>query len=178
MPASEDRSAVSGEITRCLQDWRGGEEDALARLTAAVYRELRRLASSLFAGESGDRTLQPTALVHELYMQLLLAALASSTSCWLLIRVRDINVDALRTTVRDYATFMISVMNKEGVSQEIAAQRQNITRNLIVPEVESVLCEDATDPANCKVAMGFGLGWRVVKITMRRLLTTLVRTAT
>jgi CubicO group peptidase (beta-lactamase class C family) len=72
--------------------------------------------------------------------------------------------DLLRTTVRDYATFMISVMNNEGVSQEIAAQRQNITRNLIAPEVESVLCEDAADPANCKVAMGFGLGWRIVKI--------------
>jgi RNA polymerase sigma-70 factor, ECF subfamily len=70
MPASEDESATPGDITRCLQDWRGGDEDALSRLTAAVYRELRRLASSLFAGESGDRTLQPTALVHELYMQL------------------------------------------------------------------------------------------------------------
>jgi RNA polymerase sigma factor (TIGR02999 family) len=70
MPASEDESARAGDITRCLQDWRGGDEDALSRLTAAVYRELRRLASSLFAAESGDRTLQPTALVHELYLQL------------------------------------------------------------------------------------------------------------
>jgi RNA polymerase sigma factor (TIGR02999 family) len=70
MPANPDGSAASGDITRCLQDWRGGDEDALARLTAFVYRELRRLASSLFASESGDRTLQPTALVHELYMQL------------------------------------------------------------------------------------------------------------
>jgi|HubBroStandDraft_4_1064222.scaffolds.fasta_scaffold406480_1 RNA polymerase sigma factor (TIGR02999 family) len=70
MPANDDGSTASGDITRCLQDWRGGDEDALSRLTAVVYRELRRLASSLFAGESGDRTLQPTALVHELYMQL------------------------------------------------------------------------------------------------------------
>ena len=70
MPANDDGSVASGDITRCLQDWRGGDEDALSRLTAVVYRELRRLASSLFAGESGDRTLQPTALVHELYMQL------------------------------------------------------------------------------------------------------------
>ena len=70
MSASDDQNGAPGDITRCLQDWRGGEEDALARLTAAVYRELRRLASSLFAAESGDRTLQPTALVHELYLQL------------------------------------------------------------------------------------------------------------
>src|SRR5580693_5370531 len=70
MPVSEDQRSVPGDITRCLQDWRGGDEEALARLTAAVYRELRRLASFLFAAESGDRTLQPTALVHELYLQL------------------------------------------------------------------------------------------------------------
>src|SRR5580658_9490321 len=65
-----DNESAPGNITQCLQEWRGGDEEALSRLTAAVYRELRRLASSLFAGESGDRTLQPTALVHELYMQL------------------------------------------------------------------------------------------------------------
>ena len=65
-----DESAVLGDITRCLQDWRGGDEEALSRLTGAVYRDLRRLASFLFAAESGDRTLQPTALVHELYLQL------------------------------------------------------------------------------------------------------------
>src|SRR5580700_8382937 len=65
-----DEGPALGDITRCLQDWRGGDEEALSRLTAAVYRELRRLASHLFALESGDRTLQPTALVHELYMQL------------------------------------------------------------------------------------------------------------
>jgi RNA polymerase sigma factor (TIGR02999 family) len=60
----------AGEITRCLQNWRKGDESALTALTAAVYRELRRLAGNLFAGESGSRTLQPTALVHELYLQL------------------------------------------------------------------------------------------------------------
>jgi RNA polymerase sigma factor (TIGR02999 family) len=70
MSAIVGESAAPGDITRCLRDWRGGDEAALDRLTVAVYRELRRLASSLFAAESGDRTLQPTALVHELYLQL------------------------------------------------------------------------------------------------------------
>jgi hypothetical protein len=78
--------------------------------------------------------------------------------------------DLLRTTVSDYAMFMISVMNNEGVSQQIAAQRQKITRNLIAPEAESVLCEDAGDPANCKVAMGFGLGSRIVEINNETIL--------
>jgi hypothetical protein len=32
-----DESVAPGDITRCLQDWRGGDEEALSRLTAAVY---------------------------------------------------------------------------------------------------------------------------------------------
>jgi CubicO group peptidase (beta-lactamase class C family) len=72
--------------------------------------------------------------------------------------------DLLRTTVRDYARFLISVMNNEGVTKEIAAERLNITRNQITPEMESMLCESARDPEHCKVSMGFGLSWRIVRI--------------
>ncbi|MEM8962406.1 MAG: ECF-type sigma factor [Acidobacteriota bacterium] len=39
-------------------------------LLALLYDELRRLAGSLMARERRDRTLQPTALVHEAYMRL------------------------------------------------------------------------------------------------------------
>ncbi len=70
MSAGGFAGAAPGNITRFLQEWRSGDEEALARLTAEVYRELRRLAGALFARESGERTLQPTALVHELYLQL------------------------------------------------------------------------------------------------------------
>lgn len=35
-----------------------------------VYQELRRIAASRLAGESGVQTLQPTALVHEAWLQL------------------------------------------------------------------------------------------------------------
>jgi RNA polymerase sigma factor (TIGR02999 family) len=59
-----------GIITRCLTDWKNGDEEALDRLTTAVYRELRRLAGAAMMGDGRKRTLQPTALVHELYFQL------------------------------------------------------------------------------------------------------------
>ncbi len=72
--------------------------------------------------------------------------------------------DLLRTTVEDYAGFVISVMHNDGVTREIAAERLKISRDLISPEVESVLCESAKDPGHCTVSMGFGLGWRIVKI--------------
>ncbi len=67
---SESAEPAAGEITRCLTDWRNGDAQALERLTAEVYRELRRRAGSVMAGQSGKITIQPTALVHELYFQL------------------------------------------------------------------------------------------------------------
>jgi len=58
------------EITRSLQDWREGDEGALARLTENVYSELRRLAGGIMSGHTPNQTVQPTMLVHELYFQL------------------------------------------------------------------------------------------------------------
>jgi RNA polymerase sigma factor (TIGR02999 family) len=70
MPSNKPEDSRPGIITRCLTDWRNGDEEALDRLTTAVYRELRRLAARAMAGQAGRRTIQPTALVHELYLQL------------------------------------------------------------------------------------------------------------
>ncbi|MGD0364828.1 MAG: ECF-type sigma factor, partial [Bryobacteraceae bacterium] len=66
MEASPDRT----DVTRLLLAWSGGDQEALQRLTPLVYRELRRLAASYMAHERGDHTLQPTALVHEVYLRL------------------------------------------------------------------------------------------------------------
>src|ERR1051326_6562233 len=69
--AVDDRpGSPAGIITKCLHDWRGGDDSALSRLTTEIYGELRRRAGRVMAGEAGKRTIQPTALVHELYFQL------------------------------------------------------------------------------------------------------------
>src|SRR5664279_789631 len=60
----------ASNITVLLLRWRHGDEAALPHITDAVYRELRRLAGALFRHESEGHTLQATALVHELYLQL------------------------------------------------------------------------------------------------------------
>src|SRR5579862_8949716 len=70
MPTKWREDSSPGVITKYLTDWRNGDEEALDRLTTAVYRELRRLAGAAMAGQAGKRTIQPTALVHELYFQL------------------------------------------------------------------------------------------------------------
>jgi RNA polymerase sigma factor (TIGR02999 family) len=56
-------------ITQYLQDWRSGNPEALSRLTALMYAQLRRVASGVLRG-GGPQTLQPTVLVNELYLRL------------------------------------------------------------------------------------------------------------
>jgi len=61
---------MSADVTRLLNRWQDGEEEALERLMPEVYGELRRLAASFLRSERRDHTLQPTALVHEAFLRL------------------------------------------------------------------------------------------------------------
>jgi RNA polymerase sigma-70 factor (ECF subfamily) len=61
----------SAPITRLLQDWSAGEEEALERLVPLVYKELRLLARRHMGQERRGHTLQPTALVSEAFLKLL-----------------------------------------------------------------------------------------------------------
>lgn len=61
-------SLPNQEITRLLQLQAAGETDALHELIPQVYQELRRMAQFHLRGLS--HTLQPTALVHEVYLHL------------------------------------------------------------------------------------------------------------
>jgi RNA polymerase sigma factor (TIGR02999 family) len=53
-----------------LQAWGAGDEAALGRLAEQVYPELRRMARRYMKSERQANTLQPTALVNELYLRL------------------------------------------------------------------------------------------------------------
>jgi len=57
-------------VTLLLQAWMAGERDALDRVMQVAQAELRRLARIHMKGERFDHTLQPTALVNELYLRL------------------------------------------------------------------------------------------------------------
>jgi RNA polymerase sigma factor (TIGR02999 family) len=58
------------DVTALLADWSRGDRDALTQLLPAVYAELRRIAARQLARERVGHTLQPTALVHEVYLRL------------------------------------------------------------------------------------------------------------
>jgi len=59
-----------GDITLILQSVGRGEKQASEDLLPLVYEELRRLAAARMAHENAGQTLQPTALVHEAWLQL------------------------------------------------------------------------------------------------------------
>jgi RNA polymerase sigma-70 factor (ECF subfamily) len=57
-------------VTELLRAHRAGDAEALERLVALVYGELRRQAARYLRRERQNHTLQPTALVHEAYLRL------------------------------------------------------------------------------------------------------------
>jgi RNA polymerase sigma factor (TIGR02999 family) len=59
------------EITLMLEAVAQGQKQASEDLLPLVYEELRRVASVRMAQESAGQTLQPTALVHEAWLQLI-----------------------------------------------------------------------------------------------------------
>src|SRR5579863_9816933 len=63
-------SGSRGEVTALLDELRSGSKDALEKLIPLVYRELRRVASQCMRDERPGHTLQPTALVHEVFLRL------------------------------------------------------------------------------------------------------------
>lgn len=58
-------------VTQLLQEWSRGDPAALEKLIPLVFQHLREIASRMFRRESDGHTLQPTALVNEVYLRLM-----------------------------------------------------------------------------------------------------------
>ncbi len=66
MPASLQPDTV----VRLMASFRNGDPEAAGRLVELFYPELRRIAAARMRAERVDHTLQPTAVVHQLYLEL------------------------------------------------------------------------------------------------------------
>lgn len=64
---TSNRSAEG--ITQLLERWSKGEESARDELMSVVYDELHRIAVNYLRRERREHTLQPTALVNELFLK-------------------------------------------------------------------------------------------------------------
>ena len=58
-------------VTELLSRWSAGDRDAAERVMERAYDELRSLAHRCFRGERAGHTLQPTAVLHEVVIDLL-----------------------------------------------------------------------------------------------------------
>ncbi len=62
--------AKAGQITRLLESWSQGDQQAIEKLVPLVYDDLHRLARRYISDERPGHTLQTTALVNEAYLRL------------------------------------------------------------------------------------------------------------
>ena len=53
-----------------LEGWKAGDASSAGRVVAELYPELHRLAAQILRSERSDHTLQPTALIHEVYLRI------------------------------------------------------------------------------------------------------------
>lgn len=63
-------SLSESEVSRVLDRWNEGDPEALGELMPLVVEDLRHLARKYLARENSGHTLQPTALVNEVYLRL------------------------------------------------------------------------------------------------------------
>jgi CubicO group peptidase (beta-lactamase class C family) len=74
--------------------------------------------------------------------------------------------DLLRTTIADYAHFLVSVMHHDGLTTAIAKEQLTSTRNLASREQLEQLCAEARvgSTSGCTGSAGMGLGWEVLSL--------------
>ena len=63
-------STTEPEVRRLLAAWKSGDPTAFGQLVPLIYDELRAVAVRCMAGERRSHTLQPTALIAEVYLVL------------------------------------------------------------------------------------------------------------
>lgn len=66
----QPHAAPDGEITVLLREWGAGRDEAFRQLLPLAYDRLRSIAGACMRTQRPDHTLQPTALVGELYLRL------------------------------------------------------------------------------------------------------------
>ncbi len=62
--------SAPNEVTALLMRLSSGDKSIIERIMPLVYAELHRRANQYMRQERADHTLQPTALVHEVYLKL------------------------------------------------------------------------------------------------------------
>lgn len=137
MPNTSPEGTPPGEVTRVLAALRDGDAAAYDALFPLVYSELRRAADILLNREFEQHTLQPTALVHEVYLKLVRGGApdASSTSHFLGIAAR-----AMRQILVDHARRRKAA--KRGKGEAFVTLGDHADAAIAAPDADTMLALD------------------------------------
>lgn len=95
-----ERAAQADAVTELLGRFRAGDPEAMDELLPLVYGELRRIARRQMSGQTPDRTLDTTAIVHEVFLKLC----RSSQPEWQdRVHFYAVAARAMRQVMTDYA---------------------------------------------------------------------------
>ena len=124
-------------VTRLLLDWRNGDHTALDRLLPLVYQELHRRAMIFMSRERPDHTLQPTALINEMYLRLV----DESQIAW---EARNdffaVCANLMRQILVDMARARIAAKRGGGLRQAPLEKAMSVSLN---PDAELLALDDA-----------------------------------
>jgi len=103
---SAQSTVGTADITDLLQRWSRGERTALDRVLPLVYSELRKIAARQLRHDQAEHSVDPTDLVHALYLQLVdqrRATWANRTQFYAVVAqmMRRILVDHARARLAD-----------------------------------------------------------------------------
>ncbi len=118
------------ELTKILNRWQDGDREALNQLmsTPEIMRKLRQIARSRFSGERPNQTLQPTALVNELYLKLTNKNLHWETRAQFYkmasVTMERLLFDSARRHLADRRSNQNRVYNETGGVEELSGPHQ------------------------------------------------------
>jgi RNA polymerase sigma factor (TIGR02999 family) len=112
-----ERSAASTEISGLLAEWSHGDRHALDQILPLVYFELRTIASRQLRKERNGHNLDPSDLVHALFVQLVDQQHASwrnraqffATAAWMMRRILVDHARARHAAKRGGSAVVVSL---------------------------------------------------------------------
>ena len=138
-------------ITLVLESMGRGESKATEELFPLVYEELRRLAAAQMAREAAGHTLQPTALVHEAWLQLV----GAGERTWKnRAHFFGAAADAMRRILIDNARRK-SALERGGGQERVAIEELEITAAILDEHIlmidEALQRLEAEDPQKARI---------------------------
>jgi RNA polymerase sigma-70 factor, ECF subfamily len=166
-------AAEKGDVTALLGSLRAGDRDALDRILPLVYDELRGIAGAQLARHHDPPTLQPTALVHDVYVKLAGSGMdVASRAHFLAIAaraMRQVLVDGARRRFADkrgggavHTTLTADIQSFEVRSEDLIALDDAIER-LDPRQRQVVECRFFAGMEEDEIALALGLSTRTIR---------------